>query len=298
MKPGSISGVSRFDACPASGDRGDAPVKRTVFFVSDRTGITAETLAHSLLTQFEGVEFEKINSPFVDTDEKIDDLISRISAHSASDGSRPLVFSTLIDARLRQRLEASGALVMDMFHAFIRPLEKELGVASSHAIGRSHGVGSDLTYKARIDAINFALANDDGITTSNYPNADIVLVGVSRTGKTPTCLYLALQFGILAANYPLTTDDLESDCLPSALGNYKKKLFGLTILPDRLRQIRSERRPNSAYASLRQCEHEVRLVESMLRREAIPFINTSAMSIEEIAATVVDHNKLERRWYG
>ena len=273
-------------------------MKRTVFFVSDRTGITAETLAHSLLTQFESVEFEKINCPFVDTNEKIDALIDRIEKTSANDGFRPLVFSTLIDAQLRERLEASDALVMDMFHAFILPLEKELDVASSHAVGRSHGVGSDLTYKARIDAINFALANDDGITTTNYPKADVVLVGVFRTGKTPTCLYLALQFGILAANYPLTEDDLDSDSLPIALKEYRGKLFGLTILPDRLRQIRSERKPNSDYASLRQCEHEVRLVESILRRETIPFINTSAMSIEEIAATVVDHNKLERRWYG
>lgn len=273
-------------------------MKRTVFFVSDRTGITAETLAHSLLTQFEDVELEKINCPFVDSNEKMEKLIERIDAVATTNGARPLVFSTLIDEPLRERLETCNALVMDMFHTFIRPMEMELGIKSSHAIGKSHGVGSDLTYKARIDAINYALANDDGITSANYPKADVILVGVSRTGKTPTSIYLALQFGIRAANYPLNDEDLENDRLPGDLRDFRDKLFGLTILPDRLSQIRSERRANSEYASLRQCEHEVRLAESLLRREGIPFINTSTMSIEEIATTVVDHNKLERRWYG
>lgn len=273
-------------------------MKRTVFFVSDRTGITAETLAHSLLTQFEDVEFEKISCPFVDSLEKVAAVVSRINESCANTGVRPLVFSTLVDTAQRKKLETSEGMVMDMFHAFIMPLEKELGVASSHAVGRSHGVGSDTTYKARIDAINFALANDDGMTTNNYNSADVVLVGVSRTGKTPTSLYLALQFGILAANYPLNEDDLDREQLPGILKQYKTKLFGLTIMPDRLRQIRNERRPNSDYASLHQCEREVRMVESLFRHENIPFINTSAMSIEEIATTVVEHNRLQRRWFG
>ena len=163
-------------------------MKRAVFFVSDRTGITAETLAHSLLTQFEGIDFEKFNYPFVDSPEKVSDILGRINDIATRTGNRPLVFSTLIDARLRSQLEQAGGLVIDMFHAFILPLEKELGVTSSHAVGRSHGVGSDTTYQARIDAVNFALANDDGMTTANYGLADVILVGVSRTGKTPTSL--------------------------------------------------------------------------------------------------------------
>lgn len=272
-------------------------MKREVFFVSDRTGITAETLAHSLLTQFEGIEFQKFNFPFVDNPEKVKDVLVKIKESSTS-GARPLVFSTLIDVKLREQLEQADGLVIDMFHAFIMPLEKELGVASSHAIGRSHGVGSDTTYQARIDAVNFALANDDGITTSNYSLADVILVGVSRTGKTPTSLYLGLQFGIRAGNYPLTDDDLTNDELPKQLNEHKAKLFGLSILPERLRQIRQERRPDSEYASLKQCEHEVRKVEAMFRRDGVPFINTSAMSIEEIATTVIQHNQLKRRWFG
>ena len=272
-------------------------MKRTVFFVSDRTGITAETLAHSLLSQFEEVEFDKINCPFVDTIEKAEELVVHINDIANRDSVPPIVFSTMVDPVLRGKVESSMGMVMDMFHAFIRPLEQEFGVESSHTIGRTHGVGSGTNYKARIDAINFALANDDGTMTRNYSKADIIIIGVSRTGKTPTCLYLALQFGILAANYPLTEDDLESDYLPAVLKEYKDRLFGLSLLPDRLRQIRNERRPNSHYASHRQCEHEVRLVEAIYRRERIPFINTSTMSIEEIAATIVDSKGLERRWY-
>ena len=273
-------------------------LKRTVLFVSDRTGITAETLAHSLLSQFESVEFDKINLPFVDSLEKANAATRRINEISKNDGVAPLVFSTLVDDALRTAVEASDGVVMDMFHTFIRPLEAELGIASSHAVGRSHGVGSDTTYQARIDAINYAMANDDGITTSNYEKADVILVGVSRTGKTPTSLYLGLQFGVLAANYPLIEQDMGDDRLPDSLASHREKLFGLSILPERLRQIRSERRPNSDYSSLRQCEHEVRHVESIFRREGIPFINTSAMSIEEIATTVMEHQRLERRWYG
>lgn len=272
-------------------------MKRAVFFVSDRTGITVETVAHSLLTQFEGIEFEKINFPFIDSPQKVDEILRRVN-EVARNGSRPLVFSTLVDAKLRAQLEQADGLVIDMFHTFILPLEKELGISSSHAVGRSHGVGSDTTYQARIDAVNFALANDDGITTTNYGLADVILVGVSRTGKTPTSLYLGLQFGIRSANYPLTDDDLEKEELPQALIENREKVFGLSILPDRLRQIRQERRPDTGYASLKQCEHEVRQVEAMFRREGIPFINTSSMSIEEIATTVIQHNKLQRRWFG
>jgi regulator of PEP synthase PpsR (kinase-PPPase family) len=272
-------------------------LRRTVLFVSDRTGITAETLAHSLLSQFEQVDFNKINLPFVDSLDKAKAAAERINEIAIADGERPLVFSTMVDDTLRQVIESSSGFVLDMFQVFVKPLETELGTDSSHAVGRSHGVVSDTTYQARIEAINFALANDDGVT-NNYDKADVVLIGVSRTGKTPTSLYMALQFGVLAANYPLIEQDMGNDHLPGTLTAHREKLFGLSILPDRLRQIRSERRPNSDYASLRQCEREVRHVESIFRREGIPFINTSAMSIEEIATTIMEQKGIERRWYG
>ena len=273
-------------------------MKRTTFFLSDRTGITAETLAHSLLTQFESVEFEHVNCPYIDTPEKAHEVVRRINEAEKRDGARPLLFSTLIDNRVREIVATSGGLLIDFFDAFILPLEAELGVRSTHAVGRSHGVGSYSTYKARIDAVNFALANDDGMTTRNYPDADVVLIGVSRSGKTPTCLYLALQYGILAANYPLADDDFEHCTLPAPLTEFRNKIYGLTISSERLQQIRTERRPDSRYATLAQCTYEVQNAERLFKHESIRYADTSVMSIEEIATTIMHQAGLERRLYG
>ena len=273
-------------------------MKRTVFFLSDRTGITAETLGHSLLTQFEGIEFKQITLPFIDSVEKAEQAVEQINNAASQNGCAPLLFSTLIDMEVREVISQSKGFLLDFFDTFINPLESELGIQSAHAVGRSHGMGVYANYKARIDAVNFALGNDDGVTTRHYPAADIILIGVSRSGKTPTCLYLALQYGILAANYPLTEEDLESPRLPSLLEPYRDKLYGLTINPLRLQQIRRERRPDSHYASMQQCEHEVRTVESMYRREQIPFLDTSSVSIEEIATTILHHTGLVRRLHG
>jgi len=268
--------------------------KRQVFFLSDRTGITAETLGHALLTQFEGVAFENINCPYLDSAEKVAAVVARIDAAAGLGGGRPLVFSTLVDPQQREMIGRSGGVLFDLFDAFIGPLESELGVRSSYAVGRSHGMGVYDRYKTRIDAVNFALAADDGVTTRNYSAADVILLGVSRSGKTPTCLYLALHYGIRAANYPLTEEDLGVRHLPAALEAYRGKLFGLTIDPERLQQIRSERRPNSRYATLAQCQLEVQRVEELYRKECIPFLDTSAVSIEEIATTIMHRAELTR----
>ncbi len=273
-------------------------MKRSVFYLSDRTGITAEMLGHSLLTQFEGVEFEQKILPFIDSPEMAQQAVQQINAAAASDGQPPLVFSTLLNDDVRDIIMGSEGRLLDFFETFINPLEQELGIQSAHAVGRSHGMGVYATYKARIDAVNFALSNDDGTTTRHYPNADVILVGVSRSGKTPTCLYLALQYGILAANYPITEEDMESPGLPALLEPYRDKLYGLTIDPLRLQQIRTERRPDSRYASPRQCDYEVKTVEMLFRREKIPFLDTSSVSIEEIATTILHQAGMERRLYG
>lgn len=273
-------------------------MKRSVFYLSDRTGITAEMLGHSLLTQFEGVEFEQKILPFIDSVEKAQEAVEQINRAAESDGAPPLVFSTLLNDEIREVMLASKGKLIDFFETYINPLEQELGIQSAHAVGRSHGMGVYATYKARIDAVNFALNNDDGMTTRHYPNADVILLGVSRSGKTPTCLYLALQYGILAANYPITEEDLESPGLPSLLEPYRKKLYGLSIDPLRLQQIRHERRPDSRYASQKQCRYEVDMVEALFRRENIPFLDTSSVSIEEIATTILHQAGMERRLYG
>lgn len=263
-------------------------MKRKVFYVSDRTGITAETLGHSLLTQFEGIEFERESLRFIDSIDKAHAAAESINEAAAQTGVKPIVFSTLIEAPVRDVVAASQCVYFDLFDVFIDPLEQELGVMSSHTAGRTHGMGSANGYTTRIDAVNFALQHDDGSTMRDYARADLILLGVSRSGKTPTCLYMALQYGIFAANYPLTEDDMNELRLPERLKPYHAKLFGLTIKPERLQRIRSERRPNSRYASLHQCQFEVRQVEAMYRTHGIPILDSTTMSVEEIAATILD----------
>jgi regulator of PEP synthase PpsR (kinase-PPPase family) len=271
-------------------------LKRTAFFVSDRTGITAEMLGHSLLTQFDQVSFDEITLPFVDSLAKAEDAVRQIDQTAGNDGARPLVFSTLVDQTIRTAIQRANAFYIDCFQVFIQPMETELGVQSSHTVGRSHSARSN-EYFSRIEAVNYALAHDDGQTTKELPNADVILVGVSRCGKTPTCLYMALQFGIRAANYPLIPEDFESNELPAPIRNLRNKLFGLTIRPDRLQRIRSERRPGSLYASLENCEYELRAAGQLMRQEGIPILDTTTRSIEELATTILQQANLQRHVY-
>lgn len=269
---------------------------RSVFFISDRTGITAETLGHSLLTQF-ALEASPVSMPFTDSPDAVDAVIEQIESAGRASGVRPIVFSTIIDAGLRNRLRRVNAVVLDFFDTFIGPLESELGMESSHTIGRSHGIADPGAYKLRIDAMNYALSADDGAAVRHYEQADVILVGVSRSGKTPTCIYMALQYGIYAANYPLTDDDLLSGRLPEVLRPFRQRIYALTIRPERLAQIRAERRANTRYASLRQCQYETARAEGLFHQEKLPFSNTTTMSIEEIAAMIIQSRHLPRRLY-
>jgi len=269
-------------------------MNRTAFFISDGTGITAETLGEALLAQFEDVHFEFVRLPYVDTEERARHAVEQIDAAFARDGHRPIIFDTIIDQRLRQILAASAGSMFDIFTTFLAPLERAIGAQSSFTVGRFHGPQSSL-YHARIDAVHYAMANDDGASGSEYQKADVILIGVSRSGKTPSCIYLAMQFGVHAANYPITDDDLQSNRLPASLSTHHNRLFGLTIDPVRLAEIRNERRPGSRYASLRQCEDEVRQVEGLLRRHRIPHLNTTRMSVEEIATRIMMEKGLRGR---
>ena len=242
---------------------------RSVFYVSDGTGITAETLGHSLLTQFEGVRFKQARIPFVDTPEKAHAVIQRIEDAGRADGARPIVFTTLVNPELAQMVHAADALCLSFIETFVAPMEAELGVKSTHTVGRSHGSIDTSDYKNRIEAINYTLAHDDGVTDRDLETSDVILVGVSRCGKTPTSLYLAMQFGLKAANFPLIPEDFDRGRLPGTLEKHRAKLFGLTIQPERLSQIREERRPNSRYASLENCRNEIREAEKMMKREGI-----------------------------
>ncbi len=268
--------------------------RRTVFFVSDQTGVTAETMGHSLLTQFEGLEFRPVTLPFVSSIDKAQEAVRKINHAAAEEGLRPIIFSTLVQDELRDIVMGCDALFLDFFAAFVGPLERELDTRSTHRAGRAHGMQDLAAYTTRINATNFSLANDDG-AGAGYAHADVVVIGVSRSGKTPTCLYMALQYGIFAANYPLTDEDLEAGELPARLSAYRDKLYGLTIKPERLQQIRNERRPESRYASRPQVQYELRAAEALFQRYAIPFLDTTECSIEEIASRIIDNSGIERR---
>lgn len=272
--------------------------ERSVFFVSDGTGITAETFGNSILAQFPAKP-RHLRRPFIDTVEKALAVVDEINRVAEAEGKRPIVFITLVDDAMRDIVTGSGCkgLVLDMIRTFVEPLEAEFGVKSNHRIGRFSDASQSQEYHERIEAINFSLAHDDGQSARNLDTADVILVGVSRSGKTPTSLYLAMQHGIKAANYPLIPDDFERGKLPATLAPYKRKCFGLTIDPVRLAQIRNERRPDSRYASLENCRYEVNAAEAMMRREGIAWLSSTHKSIEEIATTILRDIRPDRLVY-
>lgn len=270
-------------------------MKRSAFFISDGTGITAEGLGQSLLAQFENIEFEKTTLPYIDSIDKAKETVKTINKTAELDGVAPVIIDTIVNSEIRDEIAHSNGFMIDIFGTFLGPLEKELDSKSCYTVGKSHSITTNSNYERRIDAVNFALDNDDGARTRHYGHADVILVGVSRSGKTPTCLYLALNYGIKAANYPITEEDVEDQKLPPALKEFKHKIFGLTIEPERLAVIRNERKPNSRYSSIKQCNHEVEEVEMMYRRERITFMNTTDYSVEEIATRIMVATGIERR---
>jgi regulator of PEP synthase PpsR (kinase-PPPase family) len=272
--------------------------EKTVFFISDGTGITAETFGNSILAQFP-TRHRHVRRPFIDSTEKAHGVVVEINDTARREGRRPVVFITLVDEEIRAIVagDQCNALVLDLIRTFVEPLEVEFGVKSNHRIGRFSDASQSQEYDDRIEAINFSLAHDDGQSARNLDLADVILLGVSRSGKTPTSLYLAMQHGIKAANYPLIPEDFDRGRLPPALHPYRRKCFGLTIEPVRLAQIRHERRPGSKYASLENCREEIHAAESMMRREGISWLSSTHKSIEEIATTILRDLRPDRLVY-
>lgn len=246
------------------------------------------------MAQFEKIDFERVTVPYIDDEDKAREMVIRINKAAEVDGERPLVFDTIVNSTIREIISDAEGFMIDIFGTFLSPLEQELSSSSSYSVGKSHSINNEGSYERRIHAVNFALDNDDGARTRHYDEADLILVGASRSGKTPTCLYLALQYGIKAANYPITEEDLDDQKMPAALRPHKEKLFGLTIDPERLATIRNERRPNSRYSSIQQCMHEIEEIELMYKRERIPYLNTTAYSVEEISTRIMVTTGLKR----
>lgn len=270
--------------------------RRLAYFISDRTGITAESLGEALLNQFENITFKRRTYPFVDTVEKAKELMGHIQEEAAGYDQRPLIFSSVVDQNIRGVIHDCPAFHIDFYDTFIDSLEDELHIEAKRLVGKTHGLHDPERYDKRIAAVNFTLNHDDGISDKDLKKADVILVGVSRSGKTPTCLYLALQYGIRAANYPLTPDDLSNTELPRMIKPYRHKLFGLTIDKERLHQIRTERRPDSHYASPENCCSEVDVAEEMFSRHDIPYLSSTHKSVEELAASILQKSGLKRRF--
>lgn len=267
---------------------------RTAFYISDGTALTSEAFGHAMLSLFP-IKFKHRTLPFIDSVEKAQRCCQQINQAAAEDSGKPLIFHTFVNTDIKKIVTQGNGINYDFLDHFVGPMEAELGVSAQPKTNRTHGIHQD--YNFRIDAVDYTLANDDGVSTKEYDQADIILIGASRTGKTPTCLYLALQYGIKAANYPITEDDMENLALTYDLKMHRHKLFGLTIDVERLQSIRQARRANSQYASLEQCEKEINKIENLYRQEAIPFLNSTHASVEELAAKIMDEAKLERHRY-
>ncbi len=259
---------------------------RTVYIVSDGTGITAEALARSVLSQF-NMNYSRIYIPFVDTFKKAQQARLKIQAEYDRTGIPPIVFSTLVIEELVSEVRLAHALHLDVIQPFVEPLKRELGISPKQEIGLSHQNMENEEYKLRMEAINFTLAHDDGISDANLDEADVILIGVSRSGKTPTSLYLAMQYGLKVANYPLIPEDFDRKLLPASLNAHKHKLFGLTIQAERLADVRNERRPNSVYASLSNCKYEVAQAEMMMMMNGVSYLSSTSKSIEEISTAII-----------
>ncbi len=276
----------------------DVTGERTVFYISDGTAITAEVLGHAVMSQFP-VAAIGVTLPFVENVQRAQAVKGQINAIYQKSGLRPLVFFSIVTPDVRDIILQSDGFCQDIVQSLVAPLQQELGMAPAPVANRTHGLTANNLgkYDARIAAIDYTLAHDDGISLRGLDAAQVILLGVSRCGKTPTSLYLAMQFGVRAANYPFIADDMDNLKLPLALRPYQHKLFGLTINPERLAAIRQERAENTRYASLRQCRLEVGEVEALFRTNQIRYLNSTNYSVEEIATKILDIMGLNRRMY-
>ena len=268
---------------------------RPVFYISDQTGITVETLGNSLLRLYPSVKTNIITLPFIDSISKVNKVVEDINDLQKKSGTRPIIFVSIINPKIREIISSQNFLVLDLFELFLAPLTAEFNEKPSNENIKSHTDADSKEYEVRMDATNFALSSDDGVAMADYDKSDIILVGVSRSGKTPTCLFLALRYGIFASNYPLTEEDLEESKLPKALAPFRSKLYGLSISPERLRSIRIARRGEGKYSSQQQVNFESRAALTLFQKNHIPFSDTTHQSIEEVASRIFSETKLVRR---
>ena len=269
-----------------SGSPLGSPSPVPVFFLSDSTGISAETMGNALLIQFPDLVFERRLIPFISTAEEARKVVAILDA--AMEGPvTPLAFTTAATDEVRETLRTSKCPIIDFFEMHMERVESILGVSGAHVAARLHGVGDVKRYNSRMQAIEYAIEHDDGQSLRALAKAEVILVAPSRCGKTPTTMYLALQHGIFVANYPLLDEDLDSTDLPRPIAELGDRCFGLIATPARLSEVRQQRRPNSTYASLEQCTKELRRADALYRANRIPVINSTTRSVEEMSTLIL-----------
>jgi [pyruvate, water dikinase]-phosphate phosphotransferase / [pyruvate, water dikinase] kinase len=257
-----------------------------VFFLSDSTGITAETMGNALLIQFPDLRFERRLIPFISTIDEARRVVKVLDTAAAGPVT-PLAFSTAAVEEVRHELSHTKCPLIDFFDLHMERVESILGTKGIRVAARLHGMGDVKRYNTRMAAVEYAIEHDDGQSMRALDKADVILIAPSRCGKTPTTMYLALQHGIFVANYPLVDEDFETAELPRPVRGLRDRCFGMLTTPARLSQVRHERRPNSRYASLAQCTYELRQAEAMYRNHRLPVINSSTKSVEEMSTVIL-----------
>jgi len=256
---------------------------KEIYYVSDSTGILATNLGQALICQFPEVNFHEEKFPFIKTEEEAQKTINYIVKQSS--GRFPIIFSTLMDPKIRDIFDHPQVEFFDVCGTFLERLEGALEAKALRVPGFSRQIDF-IDMANRVEAINYTLNHDDGTKLSEYDEADVILVGVSRSGKTPVSVYLSTHMGLKSANYPLTERDLDSYSIPKSLRENKKKVVGLTTKPELLESIRQKRYPNSKYAKRSTCIHELQQAQQIFLRNQLPVIDTSGKSIEELATQI------------
>ena len=265
---------------------------KDVYYISDSTGILITNLAHALLCQFPEINFHEEKFPFVRTVEEAEKILAYILKHSS--GRRPIIFSTITDPKVRQVLDSPEVEFFDAFDYFLQRLENSLEATALRVPGFSRHI-DHISMADRVEAIHFCLEHDDGTRVQEYDEANVIMLGVSRTGKTPVSVYLATQMGLKAANFPLTSEHLDVYQLPEHIRRNRKCAIGLTTTPELLHSVREKRYAGSKYAHFSTCREEIRKAEQIFERYQIPIVNTAGKSIEEIATQVTQEMGLSKK---
>jgi regulator of PEP synthase PpsR (kinase-PPPase family) len=278
-----------------------AKKKQPVYFISDNTGLSTETVGKMLITQFQDLEFSTVTMPFIKTKSLALKSLEQIHRETYQQRKKdsltrsPIILSTLINTQLREVFSNAGYLYLDLFEMFLPKLESLLQSPATGEMGLAHALDQDKQYSKRMSAVNFTLNYDDGAHPGDYSKAEVILIGLSRSGKTPTCLYLALQFGIKAANYPIIPEEESNEMtLPKSLEKHKSKLFGLIINPKRLQALRHERIPFSDYSALNQCQKENDFIQKLYAHYHLPFLDSTDLSVEELSTKIMKNLGLTR----